>query len=165
MLRGDGVPTEFRGTTFPLGPATSFGPLLERRRPSLTTATLDDPRIHGYACHLCSPLSESFCRPQNMRFCCLQNKTLLSVQIPIHPLLPRHNYHKLAFQTKLRKEYGSKLSLTYLDDLGWLRLRLNMISPLSGLAFWPISSGVVPSPLSLSIHLTNSIRIYHRPNS
>ena len=37
-------------------------------------------------------------------------KTLLSVQIPIHPLLPRHNYHKLAFQTKLRKEYGSKLT-------------------------------------------------------
>ena len=164
MLRGDGVPTEFRGTTFPLGPATSFGPLLERRRPSLTTATLDDPRIHGYACHLCSPLSESFCRPQNMRFCCLQNKTLLSVQIPIHPLLPRHNYHKLAFQTKLRKEYGSKLSLTYLDDLGWLRLRLNMISP-SALHFDPYPVVWRPPHWGQSIHLTSSIRIYHRPNS
>ena len=145
MLRGDGVPTEFRGTTFPLGPATSFGPLLERRRPSLTTATLDDPRIHGYACHLCSPLSESFCRPQNMRFCCLQNKTLLSVQIPIHPLLPRHNYHKLAFQTKLRKEYGSKLT----NILGWswmIKTKTKHDQPI-GLAFWPISSGVAPSPL------------------
>lgn len=69
----------------------------------------DDPRINGYACHLCSHSPKVSVAP---KICAsvAPTKTLLSVQIPIHPLLPRHNYHKLAFQTKLRKEYGSKLT-------------------------------------------------------
>ena len=118
MLCGDGVPTEFRGTTFPLGPATSFGPLLERRRPSLTTgqwqplSMIQESMAMPVICVHHSPkvsVASKICASV------APTKTLLSVQIPIHPLLPRHNYHKLAFQTKLRKEYGSKLT----NILGW----------------------------------------------